>query len=230
MIDIEDLVTKYKNDEDNSYLYYIQRKYNEFMLISDLPVAYRNHNIDVDKLPGRLKILNDNIFDIVNNRYSYVFNVAKYKDTGNLSSLLLDTYFTQCIKEDHYVEGIVYIDTNLILEDYKKLMDLQGGDMQISLAHSNETLSRNLENAPFVIWDKFSLVNSNYDKQKLYNILLTRARKDLGNMFFIKDATYVLANVFNDEMYDVMDTEQIVDISQQKLIYKNSNRSGGAKW
>ena len=49
-------------------------------------------------------------------------------------------------------------------------------------------------------------------------------------MFFIKDATYVLANVFNDEMYDVMNTEQIVDISQQKLIYKNSNKSGGAKW
>ena len=145
--------------------------------------------------------------------------------------MLLDTYFTSCIKNDHIVESMLYIDTNLILEDYKKLMDVQSGnEVKISLSHSIETISRNLENAAFVIWDKFSLVNSNYDKQKLYNILLTRSRRGLGNIFFIKNAPNILANVYDDEMYDLMDSEEIVDLSQQNIIYKTTSNPGGTKW
>ena len=232
MINVEKLLKEMKrSSEDVAYNNYINKRYTEFILVSDLPTPYLNHNIDINKLPTKIKILNDNIFDIVNNKYNYIFNVAKYKDTCYISSMLLDTYFTSCIKNDHIVESMLYIDTNLILEDYKKLMDVQSGnEVKISLSHSIETISRNLENAAFVIWDKFSLVNSNYDKQKLYNILLTRSRRGLGNIFFIKNAPNILANVYDDEMYDLMDSEEIVDLSQQNIIYKTTSNPGGTKW
>lgn len=229
MIDINSLIDDLKI-EDTAYINYIKKKYNEFILVSDLPVAYLEHNIDEKKLSTKLKILKDNIVDIVKNRYNYVFNVTTYKDTGNLTSLVLDSYFLDIIKTKDSVENIIYIDTNLILDDYKKLMDVQGGDIRISLSHSYETITRNLENAPYVIWDKFSLVNSNYDKQKLYNILLTRSRRCLGNIFFIRDATQVLSTVFDTDMYELMDIAQLVDLSQQNIVYKNKGKTGGAKW
>lgn len=218
---------------DITYENTVKRKYSEYINNSDLPSAYIQNNIDVSRLPNRIKILKENITNIVDNRYSYIFNVKDYCDVGYLSSLLIDSYFIDCMKNDKYIENVIYVDTNLLLEDYKKLMDFHNEDLQMSLAHNITTLTRFVDTAPCVIWDRFSFVNSNYDKQKLYNLILIRSRRGLGNLFFIEDYSSVMANVFNEEMYSVMKPIQIIDFTHQQLKYIEEGvekDKGGKLW
>ena len=210
----------------------VAKSYNEFIKISDIPPAYVDHNIDLNKLPQRVNTLNTHIYDIISNRYSYAFNVKNYSDTGKMTSLLLDTYFTQCVINEVTPEKVLYVDTNLILEDYKKLMDVTGNnsDYEMSLAHNLVTLTKNVENVPYVFWDKFSIVCSTYEKQKLYNILLIRLRRGLGNIFYIKNAPKVMSSFADDEITTVMNIDQLVNFDKQDLVFLNNTKDGGMLW
>ena len=231
MINLQKLVSEL-NITDPEYISYLEKKYTDFITLSDIPQMCFEHNIDVTTLSSRLKILNDNIYTIISNRDNYSFNVQTYSHTNFLSSLLLDSYFESCIKNEVLLENVIYVDTNLILDDYKKLMDSNNmTNLQISLSHKLETITKYIETAPFVIWDKFSLINSNYDKQKLYNILLSRARKGNGNIFFIKNAPNVLANVLDEEIVSIMNiTDSLVDLSHQKITYLENKTKEEIQW
>lgn len=231
MIDLQKLVSEL-NIVDPGYISYLEKRYIDFINTSDIPPAYLNHNIDTKSLSSRLKILNDNIYNIVSNRDNYGFNVQSYSDTSFLSSLLLDTYFETCIRNEKLLETVIYVDTNLILDDYKKLMDSNNlSDLHISLSHKIETVTKYIETAPFVIWDKFSLINSNYDKQKLYNILLTRTRRGNGNIFFMKNAPNVMATILDDEIKSLLNiNNSLVDLSRQQITYLKTNTKEEIQW
>lgn len=224
-----DDVIKLNKDTDESYIKSITKKYNDFIKYSDLPNAYYNHNIDIKTLPARYKTLYDNIYTIINEQLCLAFNVKGYHDIGYISSLLLDTYFKLSMENDTPLESVIYVDTNLLLDDYKKLMDI-GINNDLSLAHSEDTLLRHIENATYVIWDKFSYVKTEYDRNKLYNILLVRYRKGLGNMFFIKDAKNALSKFCDEEMFDILDIENIVSLENEQIKFSNKEEKGNIKW
>lgn len=216
--------------KDNSYISAISKNYEDYISYSEIPRVSFNNVIDTKSLPKRLKILNDNIYEIVTDSYNLVFNMLDYSNTAYISYMLLNSYFKYCVDSDSLVDTIVYADTNLILDDYKKLMDNESTGISPSLTYKVDTLYNNLENAKYVIWDKFTLVNSNYDKQKLYNILLIRHRKALGNLFFIKGGPSEIGKIYDVETYYAMDISAVVDCSNEQVIFKENNKKGNIEW
>ena len=76
-----------------------------------------------------------------------------------------------------------------MVEDYKRLINYDKNELSLAPVHSLETLYKNIENAPLVIWDKFMMIDSAYDKDKIYDILCIRHRKGLANFYFSINGT-----------------------------------------
>lgn len=218
----------FPNIKDDDYKRTITHKYNDYVSYSQIPLRYMDYDIDIKKLPTRLKTLFTNMETIVDDKLCLAFSTKDYSYTGYLSALLIDKYFRNTIESDNTLNNIIYVDTNLLMDDYKKLMDV--GENTIALSHNEDTLYRNIEEASLVIWDKFSMVTSTYERQKLYNVLLSRYRKDLGNIYFIKDAKTSLAKICDEEMKNIMNFEYIVSLEEEQLKYASNNEKGNIKW
>ena len=214
-------------DNDENYVSAISKKYSEYISYSQIPNKYIDYDIDTTILPTRLNTLFKNIKMIVDERLCLAFSVRDYSYIGYLSALLIDSYFQQTALGDDYLSNIIYVDTNLLMDDFKKLIDANG--MEMALSHNIETLYKNIEEAPVVIWDRFSMITSSYERQKLYNILLSRYRKDLGNLYFIKNASESLAKICDREMLDVMNFNKVVSLDNEQLRYELDEK-GDIKW
>ena len=84
------------NDNNNSiYNNYIKSTFNRYINYSELPKQYLQDNIDTTKLPKKLKILYDNIYEIVNNKYNYGISVLDYTDVSAICSLVIKKYFNE---------------------------------------------------------------------------------------------------------------------------------------
>ena len=92
--------------------------------------------------------------------------------------------------------------------------------------HKVDTLYNGIEKASLVIWDKFSKLESTYDKHKIYDILSIRKRNDLANMFLISGGTSKLSQVIGNDIFDVMDPDICIDCSRINL--EIINKKGNA--
>ena len=165
---------------NDDYKQFIIKKYNKFIQTSEIPnecFGFYDTNIIFPKLQN----VYDKIYTAVNDRYSMLFCMKSYNFTNYLSYMFINKYFKDCIENNLFLEDVLYIDTRLLLEDYKRLMDKSQ-----SLIHSYYTLTENIERAALVIWDKVSLISSTYDRNKLIDIITIRKRKGLANFYFIK--------------------------------------------
>ena len=120
----------------------------------------------------------------VTDRYNLRFEFADYVNLDYLAYLMLQSYFKQCVIQDIRVEDIIYVDTKLLVEDYKRLIDYKEEKDSLKPIHDLKILYSGIENAPLVIWDKFTLLDSYYDRDKIYDIINIRQRRGLGNFYF----------------------------------------------
>ena len=70
-------------DSSSIYSNYITSSFNRYIKYSELPIKFLNDNINESRLPKKLKILYSNIYEIINNRYSYGILVSDYVDVCN---------------------------------------------------------------------------------------------------------------------------------------------------
>ena len=218
-------------NKDSAYISSVKRRYQQYKNFSELPDVYINKPINIERCSQRIKILDTNIKTIIDDQLNFVFNVKNYSITGYLSAYLLHKYFKTKLNTDEAISNVLYVDTNLVLDDYKKIMDINTESDSPTLTYSNDTLYKNLENAPFVIWDRFSMINSAYEKQKIYNILLIRYRQGLGNMYFMKNAPIEISRICDEEMLNILDYENIVNLENEQItFYDNEIDKGSIKW
>lgn len=196
----------YLKDKELDYIQSIQHRYNNYMQYCELPLKYFNlANITI--IHPTLNRFCNNILDAVSGRCNYGFIVKEFDDnTGYLASLIIHKYFISCIEKDHILDNFLYVDTNLLLEDYKRLMNYNEDNTSPMPVHSLQTLYRSIEEAPIVIWNRFNKFKSEYDKNKLSEILLIRQRRNLGNFFIISGAA-ALAEISSTspDLMDLMD-------------------------
>ena len=119
---------------------------------------------------------------------------------------------TNFLSNNDILENIVYIDTNLLVEDYKRLMNVN--QLSQNTAHSLNTLLNSIETASMVIWDKFSKLESTYDKHKIYDILSIRKRNNCCNIYMIAGGTSNLSQVIGADIFDMMDVDFGCDCSR----------------
>ena len=197
---------KGKNDDYTDAIIRRFKDYIEYSQIPEICLGFNDNTIIPDKLD---KVVN-NMLIAVKERYNFLFNFSSYENLSYLSYLLITYYFKQCILNDETVENILYIDTKLMVEDYKRLINYDKNELSLAPVHSLETLYKNIENAPLVIWDKFMMIDSAYDKDKIYDILCIRHRKGLANFYFSINGTSELSKVMgpniSNEISQYLDT------------------------
>lgn len=159
------------------------RRYKEFIKYSQIPAKCYGFT-DQSIIPSKLFNVFKNMQQAVSDRYNFYFDFGDYKNLEYLAYLMLQSYFKQCVLEDKLVEDILYIDTKLLVEDYKRLIDYKEEKDSLKPIHDLKVLYAGIENAPLIIWDKFTLLDSYYDKDKIYDIINIRQRRGLGNFYF----------------------------------------------
>lgn len=201
------------NEYDESVL----NKYNQFIQYSELPESCKYVELENDILPRKFQKVVDNIKPAIDTKTSIIVRVQDYIVSSKFSSILLDTYFQKCYLNNDILRTVLYVDTNLLVQDYKKLMD---SDKVNSLSHSYDLLSEKIFTADYVIWNRFSMVASNYDIAKVYNILLERYRKNLGNLFFTITSDTELIDIFSEEVWHLMASTHTQDCTLENIEFK----------
>lgn len=198
----------------------IIQKYNSFITYTQLPTVNLVQSIDTTNMTPKVNTLYQNCTDIIGDKYNILINLYTYKPAGFIAALMSNTYFQNTVLQDNHLNNILYIDTNLLIEDYKKLMD-KNDSVPLNLVHSMDVLYKDIETADFIFWDKFGMLNSNYALTKIYNILDIRYRKCLGNMFFITGGKQTMEQKFSNELYDVMNLTlpSVINLEREQFTY-----------
>lgn len=152
---------------------------------SCLPERFLVTEIDNNKIPKKLKILIDDIVDVINGYDSVGVRLPDFKYGGYVTSKLLYTYILNQLKLDKHIKSFLYIDTDIFMRDLKRFMNKdEFEDVGLALEYSKDTLFRSVYDADFVFWDKFNVVNSNYELGQLNEILTRRYNHLKGNLYF----------------------------------------------
>lgn len=191
------------------YAEFIENTYVQYLTYSQLPLVFRINSLDMQTIPTHTKQLFTNSYNILNSKKSIIVQLDTYKPAGFITAVMLRKYFKQCILDDEHINTILYVDTNLLMLDYKKLIDRYNkeDDVKYKLTHSLDLLYRDIFEADYVFWDKWTMINSEYDVSKLYEILSIRYRNGLGNAFYINTSEQNLTKFMSVELRDVMDIE-----------------------
>ena len=84
-------------------------------------------------------------------------------------------YILNSLKDDSHIKTMLYVDTNVFMEDLKRFMNKDTfGDVGLKLEYSLDVLFKDIYEADFVFWDNFNLVNTQYEVDKLYEIFSRR--------------------------------------------------------
>lgn len=169
-------------DSPVDYQNAIIKKYENYIKNTQIPSICYGFD-DESIIPTKLKKLYNNIVTAFQDRYNFIINFETYENLSYLIYLFLTKYFVECVKADKVVENILYIDTKLLVEDYKRLMNYEGDSSGLEPVHHLDVLYHDIESASIVIWDKLMLINSHYDRDKLLDIITIRNRRGLGNIY-----------------------------------------------
>lgn len=210
------------------YIHAIENRVSNFLEYSQLPKVFMQDGIDMEMAPARLRQLYENRDEIIesNGRCNQLIQLSDYRESGYITSAIIESYVVDCIKADKYIKTILYIDTNLLLNDYKRLIGISESPITY-LQHDMEILNKEIFTADFIFWDKFVLpITGDYSQfqfSKLYDILSIRYRNCVGNMFFVNMPIERLP--FNHEFWVMMNVDNKNILNFQNDSYKHLDRS-----
>lgn len=229
---LDRILHKYKDEvnSDKTYLEMAARKGEIILKNSTIPPRYvTDETIDMTKTSKKFNDLNDNISKYVFDKESVAVWLSTYKEGGYVVSRLLETHIFNALKNDGYAGNILYVDTPLLVDDYKKLFDKNSDTLAPRPNYSLEVLYHQIYDANYVFWDKFNLVDKNYDLSKLYEILSTRYNNCHSNMFLMavvssnapeELTTHDLYCNFSKPLLEVMNIGFTKDLHLEKLPIK----------
>lgn len=221
---INNLVRDYAQTLEKPTEEYLRGVFNKLCDMYDyscLPERFLVTEIDNNKIPKKLKILIDDIVDVINGYDSVGVRLPDFKYGGYVTSKLLYTYILNQLKLDKHIKSFLYIDTDIFMRDLKRFMNKdEFEDVGLALEYSKDTLFRSVYDADFVFWNKFNVVNSNYELGQLNEILTRRYNHLKGNLYFgVVDEDINYKQIFNNvdkNINDVMNLSAMYDLSKDK--------------
>lgn len=188
----------------------INRRIDIFAEYSFLPSRYVIESIDLTKTHQELlDIYGSNIVDAkttfnlkkfiprfleyIANYKNFLVNCSDFKSSGFMAAKIMEEYVTMQIIKDAHFGTIMYIDTDLLMQDYKEIISINKSnngvvDYATQLTYGKEVLYKLIYTADFIFWDKFDTANTNFEKDKIYEILTRRYKDCLGNAFLTSNA------------------------------------------
>lgn len=227
---VTDLIEGFNYPDE--YIQSLYRRVQSYIEYTGLPKRYMTEFIDLKTATSKLVSLNSDIVNIINKKESRMIWTSSFAECGYITSTLIETYIKVCLQAELHLNSILYIDTNLLMSDYKRLMGEENGSKQ-NLVHRKDVLYKEIEEADIVFWDKFNFIETQYEAAKIYEILSIRYRKCLGNIFFVSgDTIEAIVQGLNRELLSVMDCppENILKFTTEKYshkkweLYNNENK------
>lgn len=199
---------EYKKNRFKIYKNYIEQ--------SEVPVSLRYTILDnpFEKSTSKNKDLTkfiDNIDEYIESEFGSILNFADYTKTDIFATYLIQKYLRHFLSANDFKKDIIYINTPLLLLDNKRLIGYKGDESDFSktLTHSKETICNGVENANLIIWDRFTDISTDYDKEEVYKTLLIRHKKGLSNLFFISGGVEAMVGSVTRQIIDMMGKEII---------------------
>lgn len=184
-------------------------------LLADMQslLARYGSNVVTDNTTMALKKLMPIVLkDYMLNYKNFLINCPSFKLSGFMCAKIMEEYVTQQIIKDDHFGTILYIDTDLLVKDYKELFNMNNSKFEeysTQLTYSREVLYKLIYTADYVFWDKFDATNTNFEKDRVYEILTRRYRDCLGNVFMTSQPgglDNILRGV-DARLFDVMNLE-----------------------
>lgn len=207
----------------------INRRIDVFAEYSFLPNRYVIESIDLTKTHQELldiygsNLVNANttcnlnkymekFLDYVANYKNFLVNCSDFKISGFMAAKIMEEYVTRQIIRDAHFGTIMYIDTDLLMQDFKEIISINKSnngvvDYATQLTYGKEVLYKLIYTADFIFWDKFDTANTNFEKDKIYEILTRRYKDCLGNAFLTNNSDNPLSALRSVEkrLFQVMD-------------------------
>lgn len=217
----EKVVASIPNCPDD-YAQYMQDNILNIINSTQLPDVFRQQHLDLENAPTKLKSLYRNSSQIITERQNIMVEMKNYQYSGFISSACIENYVTIKLIQDEHIVTMLYIDTPILVEDYKRLIDRDPDKLSPRIEHNLEVLYKLIYEAEYVFWDKFDMPKSNFDMSKLYEILSIRYRNCLGNMFFIRsNYNEFISYAIPSEMADVLNLTAVYGLEKEQDNYKN---------
>lgn len=215
--------------DNNEYKENILDSYFKFINYTELPYCDRMCELDCDVVPKKYNKILKNISSAINNHISFIVKVPDYVVASKFTNILLERYFIDSIDNDSRVHDVIYVDTNLLLDDYKKCMNFYTNNSnELCLSHSLDLLNNKIYTCDYVIWNRFLMLSSNYDSGKIYNLLLERHRKGLAGLYFINEPENILYERYSEETCNLMNFTHIQDCTLDPIHFKKGETE--LKW
>ena len=218
---IDKLIGEFLNSQEkisDDYLRGITRRVEDVLYYSNLPERYLYKCIN-EPYSNSLSALRDKITNIINNDAgSVVVRPSSFKYGGYITATLLYRYLLDSLKADTHIRTVLYIDTNIFMEDLKRFMNKdEFADIGLNLEYSLDVLFKFIYEADFVFWDNFNLVDTNYEVNKLYEIFSRRYMHLKGNIIYLcANNKADLTKNFDVNLRDMMDLTEFYDLSKDK--------------
>lgn len=212
---IENFMTNLSNTS-NEYKKNRFKVYKDYIEQSEIPVSLRYTILDnpFEKSTSRNKSLTEfinNIDDYISGEFGSILNFADYTKTDIFSTYLIQQYLRHYLSTNDFKKDIIYINTPLLLLDNKRMIGFKGDESTFTktLTHSKETVCNGIEKANLIIWDRFTDISTDYDKEEIYKILMIRHKKGLSNLFLISGGLEELSRSITKQILDMLGKEII---------------------
>lgn len=213
-------------DDSNELQYIAARRYDEYYRNSEIPKNCYGFG-DQSIIPPKLNNLFRNIKTAADDGYNFLILVNDYSNIAYLAYLLSQALFKQCIlDEDLPNRQFLYINTKLVLEDYKNLIEPENSNRCCQTLYNMKTLTTNIFTVPMLVWDFFTEQESNYDKSKVNYIISRRYNEGLGNIYFATGGLTRLQELLGKETYELMHIDLCFDCTHYKFDIPNRKDVG----
>ena len=112
------------NNYDEVYTKTVIKKYDDYMQYTQIPKSCYGFN-NQQIIPLSMKKIFQNINLAIEDGYDFIFMFDTYKNVEYLAYLITQAYFKYCIKNDSLLQNILFVDTKILLTDYKKSIQNQ---------------------------------------------------------------------------------------------------------
>lgn len=215
---IERLVPKLKDIDNREFKLSKYNTYKKYIEQSEIPVAYRyeilknpfsSYKAFKDK---EVKEFISDVSDFIDCEFNCIFNFQMYMDADLLAAHIIQNYIKNYLAQEKPIKKIIYIDVPLLLSDFKKLIGYNSNDIERDFSHSLDTIRKGVENADLVIWNKMTMLSTEYDRSELYRVLSIRHKKGLSNLFFITGGKENALKTLSSNLADFLYGNGMVDI------------------
>ena len=175
-----------RTNNNPEFIDLVKTRLENVVAYSHLPNRYLINGIDINNSSSKLKLNLDMFISYINQNENCLVRTDSFEFSGYIAAYIFEQYVYEQLCTDEHIKSILYIDTNLIAEDYRKLITIsQSNQLHPRLQYDTDLLYNKILDADFVFWDKFNYNKTNYSVSKLYEVLTIRYMNCLGNCFFV---------------------------------------------